>query len=162
MSQKTKQQVHKLVKARAEFAGIGTRKAKLALNKLATTDSNAHALRVALEIEDVNLTAKRYFGGDCGGYTYAQLSYLKKSANIERLIEISKSQGWTFGVQPFDAIETTHIIYFDVPGVGQLSWHYSPTQTLPDYPGEWDGKEGSTLPKLEAAIRTVLGETQAA
>src|ERR1019366_7193513 len=43
MSRKTKQKVNELVKARAEFAGIGTRKAKLALNKLAKTEFYAHA-----------------------------------------------------------------------------------------------------------------------
>ena len=33
--------------------------------------------------EDANLTAKRYFGGDCGGYTYSQI----------HLIQLSKSEG---------------------------------------------------------------------
>jgi len=162
MSRKTKQQVDGLVKARAEFAGMGTRKAKLALNKLAKTDPYAHALRTALEIEDVNLTAKRYFGGDCGGYSYAEIAYLKKGENIETLIGICQSQGWVFGVLPSDVSQTTHIIYFDIPGVGQLSWHYSPKGPLPDYLGQWDGLVGSTLTKLEAAIRTVLGGAQAA
>jgi len=156
MSRKTKQQVNGLVKARAEFAGIGTRKAKLALNKLAKTDEYARALRTALEIEDVNLTAKRYFGGDCGGYSYAEIAYMKKSENIETLIGICQSQGWVAGVQPFDTIQTTHIIYFDIPGVGQLSWHYSPKGPLPDYLGQWDGQEGSALPKLEVAVSALL------
>lgn len=156
MSHNRKQKVQELINARTEFAGIGTRKAKLALNKLAKTEPYAHALRVALQIEDVNLTAKRYFGGDCGGYTYAEMNYMKKSECIETLIEISKSQGWVFGVQPFDAIQTTHIIYFDIPGVGQVSWHYSPREPLPVYPGQWDGQEGSTLPKLAAAVSALL------
>ena len=81
---------------------------------------------------------------------------MKKSECIETLIEISKSQGWVFGVQPFDAIQTTHIIYFDIPGVGQVSWHYSPREPLPVYPGQWDGQEGSTLPKLAAAVSALL------
>ena len=74
MSYRRRRKVQELIKARSQFAGIGTRKAKLALNKLAKTDAYAEALRVALEIEDANLTAKRYFGGDCGGYTYAQIN----------------------------------------------------------------------------------------
>ena len=69
MSRKTKLLVNGLTQARSEFARIGTRKVKLALNKLAKTDPYAYALRVALEIEDANITAKRYCGGDCGGYT---------------------------------------------------------------------------------------------
>lgn len=207
MSRKREQKLNVLIQARTEFAGMGTRKAKLALNRLAKTDPYAHALRVALEIEDVNLTAKRYFGGDCGGYTYAEINYMKKTENIETLIGISKSQGWVFGVQATGAsaeIDTkcsrcggtgncnygdddwpdyhtcdlchgsgksnrvtrqrqqTHIIYFDIPGAGQLSWHYSPKEPLPDYPGQWDGMVGSTLPKLAAAVSTVLAGVEAA
>jgi hypothetical protein len=30
---------------------------------------------------------------------------------------------------------------------------------LPDYPGEWDGLEGSSLPKLEAAVSILLKRT---
>jgi hypothetical protein len=52
MSRKTKLLVNGLTQARSEFARIGTRKVKLALNKLAKTDPYAYALRVALEIED--------------------------------------------------------------------------------------------------------------
>jgi hypothetical protein len=162
MSRKTKQKVNELVKARAEFAGIGTRKAKLALNKLAKTNPHAYALRVALEIEDVSLTAARYFGGDCGGYTYAEIAYMKKSENIVTLIGIFQSQGWVFGVLPSDVSQTTHIIYFDIPGVGQLSWHCSPTEPLPVYPGQWDGMVGSTLRKLEVAVSALLTGAAAA
>ena len=162
MSRKREQKIQGLVQARVEFAGIGTRKVKLALNKLAIADPYAHALRVALEIENVSLTAARYFGGDCGGQTYAEIAYLKKGENIEVLIGIFESQGWVFGVLPSDVNQTADIIYFDIPGVGQLSWHYSPPEPLPVYPGEWDGKENSTLPKLDQAIRTLLGVVKAA
>jgi hypothetical protein len=225
MSYKQRRTVQGLVEARIHFAGIGTRKANLELNKLAKTDLYAYALRVALEIEDVNLTAKRYFGGDCGGYTYAELNYLKKSENIETLIGIAKSQGWVFGVQATGAVmraqetgpsgleacsrcdstgtcnygrglydleepepgsepdyhqcdkcngsgkskhaiqrreQQTHVIYFNIPGVGQVSWQYSPREPLPDYPGQWDSLVDSRLPKLEVAVRRVLAATQAA
>ena len=97
-----------------------------------------------------------------GGYTYAEVNYLKKSENIEILIGICRSQGWVFGVQPSGVFNTTHIIYFDVPGVGQLSWHYSPKEPLPVYAGQCDGQEGSTLRKLEVAVSRLLGETEAA
>ena len=162
MSRKRQQKIETLVQARTQFAGIGTRKAKLMLNKLAKTDEYARALRVALEIEDANLTAKRYFGGDCGGYTDADINYIKKGENIELLIEISKSQGWVFGVQLNKVFSTTHIIYFDVPGVGQVSWHYSPKEALPVYPGQWDGQEGSTLAKIEAAVSVLVSATATA
>src|ERR1035438_9659578 len=55
MPKSRKDKVRHLCAARTQFAGVGTRKAKLALNKLAKTDPYAHALRVALDIEGVNL-----------------------------------------------------------------------------------------------------------
>jgi len=155
MSQKRRKKSDVLALARTQFAGVGTRKAKLALNKLAA-DVYALALRVALEIEDVNLTAKRYCGGDCGGYTFSEINYRKKRDHIDLLIDICKSAGWVFGVQPYSLFSTTHIIYFEIPGVGQLSWHYSPRETLPDYLGQPDGVKGSILLKLEAAISALL------
>jgi|SRR5271157_3843636 len=156
MGRKRRRKINVLVQARTQFAGIGTRKAKLALHKLAKSDQYARALRVALEIEDANLTAKRYFGGNGGGYTFAEISYHQKHINIDTLIEICRLEGWVFGVQPCSAISTTHIIYFEIPGVGQVSWHYSPRGPLPIYSGQWDGKDGSTLPKLEVAIFVML------
>ena len=152
MSQNRKQRIGVLVKARTDFAGIGTRRAKLLLNRLAKVDEYARAIRIALEIEDANLTAKRYFGGDCGGRTYADINYERKCASIVALMAIAQTEGWMFGVQPSDVGNTTHIIYFEIPGAGQVSWHYSPNEVLPVYPGRWDGKAGSTLAKLEAAV----------
>src|SRR5690348_10632237 len=109
MSRKRKQKIDMLVQARTHFAGVGTRRAKLTLNRMGKTSPYARALRIALEVEDANLTAKRYFGGDCGGYTYADINCQKKCDNIEALIDIARSEGWVFGVQPSDVSNTTHI-----------------------------------------------------
>jgi hypothetical protein len=142
---------------RAEFAGVGTRVAKIRLNKLAKTDPYARALRTALEIEDVNLTAKKYHGGSIGGLSYDQLNYAKKAEGIDTLVGFARAKGWTWGVQETVG-QTTHIIYFEFPGVGQISWHYSPEVpgTLPTYPGAWDHQVNSTLRKLETAIHKVI------
>src|SRR4051794_9818718 len=110
--QKRKKRVAMLVAARESFVGVGTRKVKVFLNKAGKIDVYALALRMALEAEDANITAKRYFGGDCGGYSYADIHYSKKAEKIEALIEISKAQGWTFGIQPSDIPATAHVIYF--------------------------------------------------
>src|SRR4051794_40378419 len=118
MSRSRRERIRALVEARAKFAGIGTKLAKLRLNKLAKTSVHASALRTALEIEDANLTAKRYpGGGNIGGYNYSEISYLRKAEGIEKLIALSVEQGWTYGVQTSDRRETTHVIYFDLPGV---------------------------------------------
>jgi hypothetical protein len=78
------------------------------------------------------------------------------------LIALAGEQGWAYGVQPSDLPETTHVIYFDVPGVGQLSWHYTPHEPLSVYAGEWDRQENATLKKLEAAIVVAVGDQCAA
>jgi len=45
-----------------------------------------------------------------------------------------------------------------LPDVEQISWHFTPPpkSDLPTYSGLWDGKENSTLRKLEAAITPLV------
>jgi hypothetical protein len=140
--------------ARKQFCGIGTRRAKLALNKLAKTSTYAKALRTALEIEDKNLTAKKYHGGDIGGYTYDQIAYWGKHDGIMQLADICRLESWTYGIQESGVYGVTHVIYFELPGVEQISWHFLPPagHDLPEYLGVWDQKTHSTLVKLERAI----------
>lgn len=158
MSRRRQALVQVLDTARSRFCGVGTRRTKVALNKLAKTSIYAKALRLALEIEDKNLTAKKYFGGNIDGYSYSQIAYFAKHDGIMQLVEISKSEGWTFGVQKSEVVGATHVIYFDLPGVEQISWHFTPppTHELPAYTGQWDRKENSTLLKLEAAIKPLV------
>ena len=52
-------------------------------------------------------------------------------------------------------------MYFELPGMEQISFHINlsddelknyPIKNYPKYNGTWDGKENSTLSKLEDAI----------
>lgn len=158
MSRRNLERVRPLNIARHHFCGVGTRRTKLALNKLAKVSKYAKALRIALEVEDKNLTAKKYYGGDIGGYSYSQVAYFAKNQGILQLIEICNSQGWMYGVQKAGVFGASHVIYFDFPGVEQISWHFTPQtdHEFPIYPGIWDGKENSTLRKLEAAIAPLV------
>jgi hypothetical protein len=142
---------------RNEYAGVGTRRVKLRLNKLVKTSVLAKALRIALETEDKNLTAKKYHGGDIAGYTFDQINYFAKHDGIAELIEICKVEGWRFGVERSDVRGATHVIYFHLPGVEQISWHFTPKEeALPTYDGVWDQQKNSTLKKLEPAIERLL------
>lgn len=145
--------IEDLEKYRSEFAGIGTNKAKRRLNKLATTNPFAKAVRTALEIEDKNICAKKYQG------TYKDKIYNQKSKLINDLCKIFKEQKWNFGIQDSDLMEPTHVIYFEIPICEQISWHYSPDNLtgLPQYDGKWDKKINSTLGKLEKAAIKLLG-----
>lgn len=158
MSRRHRERVRVLDTARHEFCGIGTRRTKLALNRLAKTSNYAKALRVALEVEDKNLTAKKYHGGDIGGYSYDQIAYFAKHDGIMKLIQICKAQGWTFGIHKAGVFGATHVVYFDLPGVNQISWHFTPPadHELPPYAGVWDYQENSTLRKLEVAITPLV------
>ncbi len=139
MSRRTR--VQTLLIARENACGIGTRKLKLILNKYAKTDPLALAARLALEIEDANLVAKKYPG------KWRDRYYRKKGDLIRELITLFKHQGWVFGVHP--ARFGRGVIYFEIPGCAQVSFHYDHEgDPLPIYEKEWDGQEGSTLKKL--------------
>src|SRR5579862_6961720 len=94
--------------ARRQFCGMGTRRTKLALNKLCSTSAFAQALRIALEIEDKNLTAKKYHGGDIAGYTYDQVAYFAKHQGIMQLVELCRLENWNFGVHKSTISGATH------------------------------------------------------
>ena len=155
-----KMKIALLDQARDQFCGMGTRTVKLRLNKLVKAgDKIAAALRMALELEDKNITAKKYHGGSIGGYTYDQINYLRKQELIESLVRQCRDLGWSFGIHKQDSGSTTHIIYFDIPNAGQISYHYTPPEAhdLPEYAGQWDGNDNSGLVKLEQAIAQLIG-----
>ena len=142
--------VRQLTRARDAFCGIGTRKAKLRLNKLALRSPIARAYRLALEIEDASTLGKKY-GGEWSYYHYE-----KKHLHIHELIILCQEQGWIYGKHKSDAFGVQWIVYFELPGCEQISFHANLDCECPDYAGQWDGKQHSTLNKLEAAITELL------
>lgn len=139
--------VKQLKTARQQALGIGTRKLKLRLKRLAATEPLALAAYLALLIEDANVNAKRW------GPRYAHRYYEQKRKFIEELILLFKHWEWVFGVQPSNLPDTKHVIYFELPECEQISFHYTHVGApLPVYEKEWDGKRDSTLLKLLAFI----------
>lgn len=133
----------KLDHLRKHFAGIGTKKAKIRLNKL--TSPNAKILRLMMEIEDANIRAKRYQN------EWRASMYEKKHEHIESLIDLYNELGLMYGVQESDVNDTSHIIYFDFLN-HQISWHFDAecsTKKPPQYHKEWDGIR-NTYQKLES------------
>lgn len=147
-----RQQIEQLAQCRLGFAGIGTRKAKLRLNKLARSNSLAKAVRIALEIEDKNISAKKSYG------EFRIKIYGQKTRLIYDLAEHCKKHNWVYGIKDSDELPMSHVIYFELPYCEQISWHFTPSNELdfPDYKNEWDGKINSTLRKLEAVARLLL------
>lgn len=149
---KNKQLAADLSDKRTSFCGIGTRKAKMRLNKLAKAGvPMAKILRLALEIQDVNIVAKG------SPYFYKQKIYRKKEAMLCELADICQEEGVVYGVQKTNNHMTSYVLYFDLPGAGQISFHTNAiSKKWPVYQGEWDGLQNSTLGKLEKAIKELL------
>ena len=131
--------------------GIGQRRTKLFLNRLVKQgDQTARMYRIALEIEGVNLAAKKALMKYHSDYH----SYDKKEAMLRELMDVCRAEGVTYGQQRSTAPAATHVLYFDLPDCEQISFHTNlyNAAALPAYDGEWDGKKCSTMGKLEAAI----------
>lgn len=126
------------------YCNIGLEKAKILLNKLSEEDFIAKSLKLALEIEEFNINAKKLMMNSF---------YQQKEQLILELIELSENNNINYGLGDSDILGIPSIIYFDLK-CGQVSWH-----TMLDknyykcYDGVWDGLEYSTLGKIENYIK---------
>lgn len=148
---KNKKLIEQLKDKRRTFCGIGTNLIKRMLNRLSENDEVAKALRVALEIEDYNIKAKEAYG------KYKQKAYDKKEEYIKELWNLFKKNGWLYGMRNESSFSTSYIVYFDIPGCEQVSWHTNLkcVINMPTYRIAWDGKENSTLNKFELCITSL-------
>ena len=142
--------IDQLSAKRDTFCGIGTRKAKIRLNKLAKSNLTALLYRKALEIEDKNIQAKAW-------PDYREKYYDEKSDLVDELVNICLDNKIKVGYSSTETdcyvyVEPLYIVYFDMPGCEQISWHSFGKPKCPPYDGVWDGLRNSTLPKLEKAI----------
>lgn len=141
--------------AKISFASRGLRSAKIMLGKLAKKGNDvALALSIATTAELFSIRAKKAwrYGDDRPKY------YKKKAKQIAKLIKLAQKNGWTYGTHQSDSTRTSHIIYFEIPGCEQLSYHYTPSKDiiLPIYEKEWDQKRNSTIKKLSVAVERLL------
>lgn len=163
--------ISQLSDKRNTFCGIGTRKAKIRLNKLAKNSLIAMLYRKALEIEDKNIQAKA-FPNYRDKYYEEKSSLLNEFIKIcldnnikvgyseestERKVRINEYDEYGYRIYEEDPeyeiiVHTMYIVYFDLPGCEQISWHSKSKPNCPLYDGVWDGKTNSVLPKLEKAI----------
>ena len=137
--------------------GIGLRKTKLRLNKLAKEGCKmAKILRIALETEDANIRAKESYG------IYAEKLYRKKEELIRQLLNECKDTQIQYGYQMSDNPSARYIIYIEFQDGTQISWHtadYTLTDGIPEYKNDWDCLVNSTLPKLECLIGELFKTT---
>ncbi|MCK9416813.1 hypothetical protein M0Q97_09175 [Candidatus Dojkabacteria bacterium] len=139
--------IEQLQTSRENFCGIGTNKVKRRLNKLSKIDNVALAIRIALEIEDKNISAKNSYG------KYKDKIYETKHSLILNLVDVFEEENWTYGVENNNGRDTNGIIYFEIPNTEQISWHFDiKNNKYKKYDKIWDGKTNSTLKKLENKI----------
>lgn len=131
---------------RETFCTIGTRLVKLILNK--KNDDISKIYRLALEIEDVNIQAKEVY------WKYKRKKYEQKEKLLKELYELCAKNNVVCGKHNEIGHLTTKILFFELPETEQISWHTNASfvDNVPVYPFLWDGKENSTLNKLEGTI----------
>lgn len=136
--------INNLEKFRSEALGIGTNKIKRRLNNLSKNNKIAGIIRLMIEIEDVNILAKKFYG------KYRDKKYDQKQMLLEKLINIYKETDYIFGYHNSDVRPAVCILFFELDDdFEQVSWHSTVKyNNIKEYTKEWDGKENSTYPKL--------------
>lgn len=103
-----------------------------------------------LKAQKASNRAKRYRGGPSRGQSYSKMAYQRKQESLKELCQLLTFRGsdvqWGWKLDP-NAVATRQpakwVIYVDLPGHGQVSFHNVERLTGPDYPGEWDGRHVS-------------------
>lgn len=140
---------------REHMCGIGTNRVKRRLSaKAKRGDLLASALLLALKAEDANIQAKINY--KYRGCKYSDYAYGEKEWHITELLAVCKTAGYKYGCQSCfmeDTYSIQCIVYCDLPGCCQLSWHSERNpDNLPHYDGEWDQADETTLAKIEEAV----------
>lgn len=155
--EKNRQLGEQLEDARENFCGLGTKRIKFFLNKLSKQgDINATVLRLLLEIEDKNISAKKI-------WYHPEWLYYKKSELLKDCARIYGENNMTYGVQRSDNHSANTVMYFELPLTGeQVSFHTNMDneeyRKYPEYPKKWDELINSTIPKIEKCLTTIYGK----
>jgi len=89
--------------------------------------------------------AKHYRGGIRGVGSYKDMAYERKTWSMGEAAKILMKHGDELGIRfgwKDDPGQAYHswVLYVDLPGIGQVSFHSAARGEGPDYPGDWDGK----------------------
>ena len=149
--------IQNLRKAKISYCnGLGLYLVKLFLNsRIKKGDKTAELYRVALEAEYKNISAK------ATEFAYKDKAYVLKEREIRKLCELCQREHITYGRQKSDIPAVNSVIYFELPGMEQISFHTNlygdRLKSIPVYEKPWDGKKESTLNKIESAILLTYG-----
>lgn len=110
--------------------------------------------------------AKKYRGRSGRGQpTYRAQAYDKKDWSIGELCGAMRDtpdviQSWGWGLDP-KAIGFEHVLYIDLPFVGQVSFHAEHRRDGPTYDGAWDGVRHQAPIRICRWTEAVLAGTEA-
>lgn len=151
-NEQNKLSIEKLETFRTTALGIGLRKVITTLQKIVrqTSDTNAEALLLLLELEFANLSAKKL-------HKLKEQIYERKTILLKKLSFILPDLGWKYGLSYNTGKNSAYIIYIYLPNGEQLSWHcneYNLAYCFPEIETEWDGQVCMTMDKILNFIHT--------
>lgn len=106
--------------------------------------------------------AKQYRGRPSRGrQSYRSMAYDKKDWAIGVTIDALRIHAEDCGIEwgwGFDkkAIGYEHVLYVELPGAGQVSFHTHYRRDGPDHPREWDGQRNSSALRIIEWAQAVL------
>lgn len=114
-----------------------------------------HLIILALNAEVCNIEAKKETEGK-----KKEEIYKRKHTFIHHMIEYVQnfsvnSPSVNYGYHLADT-SITKVIYFDIEGIKQISWHCEADFKIPFYYGYWDNKSNSTLKKIIEASKKLF------
>lgn len=110
--------------------------------------------------------AKVYRGGIRGKGSFRGMAYERKQWAMDQLCQTLRTQaaelgfiyGWKQDHQTVFQNESSWVLYIDIPGHGQVSFHSPNRGQGPDYNGEWDGIRDASVGRILELCDCLLGE----
>jgi hypothetical protein len=129
----------------------------------ADLERHGHLGRIAVCLARAMKTsarAKLYRGGNDKG-RYSAQAYETKNWSMEQLCKVLVTHGTELGIVwgwQADPEQEYHsmVLYVEMPGFGQASFHTKDRGEGPDYPNRWDGVRGQTAERILRFAAAVL------
>ena len=132
--------------------GYSLKNTKIGLFSIMENDALAELYFLLLSAQHFNVLAKMHNGSMRTNH-YAKKYYFVTSA-LKLCMENQIKCGVTKNMS--ETCDISHIVYFDVPEAGQISFHMNfideEASRYPEYTNEWDGLDNSTFDKLREGI----------
>jgi hypothetical protein len=116
-----------------------------------------------LRAQKTSARAKLYRGGNGKG-RYSAQAYETKNWSMEQLCKVLVAHGAELGIVwgwQADPEQEYHsmVLYVEMHGFGQASFHTKDRGEGPDYPNKWDGVRGQTAERILRFAAAVLAGT---